>query len=153
MAYVQSKLPDGKELEVALLSPLHPLRLYWFRLLIQLFSEWENRTRSYEGHLKEWPSLEELFTGEWMPTNQPLIIPGLDSSYYIYSGELAFGWGLYSKSQQVETLNTRQVIAYFRRLFNVDRSAFVDNDVNKKIIIRHLSNWAVKHRDECGEFK
>lgn len=145
MAYVQSKLPDGKELEVALLSPLHPLRLYWFRLLIQLFSEWENRTRSYEGHLKEWPSLEELFTGEWMPTNQPLIIPGLDSSYYIYSGELAFGWGLYSKSQQVETLNTRQVIAYFRRLFNVDRSAFVDNDVNKKIIIRHLSNFITQH--------
>lgn len=150
MTFVTTKLPDGKELEVALLSPLHPLRLYWFTMLYDLYHDWEKKTTDYEGHIEEWNAkLEGFFTGEWMPSNHPLIIPGiLDNQSFIYAGELAFGWGLYipgSKKRNIELLNTRQVISYFRRLFNIDRSAFVDTDVSKKIIIKHLTNFITQH--------
>lgn len=144
--FIQSKLPDGKTVDIALIHPLHPLRLFWFRLLMQLFDDWEVKTRSYEGHLTEWTAkLEGLFAGEWMPSNHPLVIPGSEKEYYIYAGELAFGWGMYAKSHTVETLNARQLVGYFRRLFNIDKSAFVDSDVNRKVIIRHLSHFITQH--------
>ncbi|MBN8685228.1 MAG: ATP-binding protein [Chitinophagales bacterium] len=144
--FIQSKLPDGKTVDIALIHPLHPLRLFWFRLLMQLFGDWEEKTRTYEGHLTEWTAkLEGLFAGEWMPSNHPLVIPGGEKEYYIYAGELAFGWGMYAKSHIVETLNARQLVGYFRRLFNIDKSAFVDSDVNRKVIIRHLSHFITQH--------
>jgi hypothetical protein len=144
--FVQSKLPDGKTVDIAIIHPLHPLRLFWFRLLIQLFDEWESKTRTYEGHLADWTAkLEGLFAGEWMPSNHPLVLPGHEAEYYIYAGELSFGWGMYAKSQTVETLNARQLVGYFRRLFNIDKSAFVDSDVSRKVIIRHLSHFVTQH--------
>ena len=62
--------------------------------LIDQFEEWFNKTLQYNDHIREWQSLENLFLGELIPSNNPLVL--VDPSQlinYEYLGELSFGFG------------------------------------------------------------
>lgn len=152
MVKIKSKLPDGTPVECLLLSPLHPLRLSWFVLLIDLYKEWEEKTLAFPGHQKEWSrGLSELFEGKLYPENNPMVVVepnGLKN--YHYTGELMFGWGIcLASSIDNSTSNTtsidRQLTQYFRQLLNVSRESFVDNDVNLKLVVRQIKNYLVQH--------
>ena len=49
IARIKTKLPDGQPTEALLLSQLHPLRLAWSLELLEVFNNWEQRTKDYPG--------------------------------------------------------------------------------------------------------
>lgn len=152
IARIRTKLPDGQPTEAFLLSPLHPLRLAWFIELMELFNEWEQKTRDYSGHKNSWTkNLEFFFEGQLSPENNPLVLvePSSFKSYQ-YSGELAYGWGLYLSVITDESLNgmtsvSRQMKHYFRKLFNITKNNYVETDISLKLVVRHIKNYLAQH--------
>lgn len=152
VARIRTKLPDGKPVEAILLCPLHPLRLAWHLQLSEIFSSWEQKTREYDGYRKTWTNnLEHLFSGSLSPENNPLVLvePATFKDFH-YTGELAYGWGLYlntltDENSQGMTSITRQLKHYFRTLFNITRDSYVENDISKKLVVRHIKNYLIQH--------
>jgi len=146
---VQTKLPDGKDISVKLISPLHPLRLAWFLNLFDLFTEWENKTRENASY--RWSkNLDKIFWGDVIPESGVLVLADIfNSEYYQYSGELTFSWGLYTKSELKEDAtfasNSRQIKIYLSTLLNISNEYRIDADVNQMLIIRHLKNYITQH--------
>lgn len=152
VARIRTKLPDGQPTEALLLSPLHPLRLAWIIELMELFNDWEQKTKDYPGHKNSWTkNLEFFFEGQLSPENNPLVFvePNSFKSYH-YSGELAYGWGLYlnvlaDESKNGMTSVSRQMKHYFRQLFNVTKDNYVETDISQKLVVRHIKNYLAQH--------
>lgn len=149
---VKSKLPDGSTVEALLVSPLHPLRLAWSIQLLEVFEDWERRTKEFSGFKSSWSEhLEELFIGQLSPENNQLVLIEPNSQKaYNYSGELSFGWGLYLCTISQESKNgmtsiSRQLQHYLRLLFNITKDNYVEKDLSLKLVIRHLKNYLVQH--------
>ncbi|KAA6331534.1 hypothetical protein EZS27_019863, partial [termite gut metagenome] len=146
---IQTKLPDGKDISVKLIPPLHPLRLVWFLNLLDLFTEWENKTRENASY--KWSkNLDKIFLRDMIPENGALALADtFNSEYYQYSGELTFGWGLYTRSVQKEddtfASNSRQIKIYLSTLLNISNEYRIDADVNQTLIMRHLKNYIAQH--------
>lgn len=151
-ARIRTKLPDGKPVEAILLCPLHPLRLSWHLQIAEVFAAWEQKTREYDGYKKTWTNnLENLFSGSLSPENNPLVLvePGTFKDFH-YTGELAYGWGLYlnavtEESNQGMTSISRQLKHYFRTLFNITRDSYVENDISRNLVVRHIKNYLIQH--------
>lgn len=149
---VKTKLPDGKPAEAFLISPLHPLRLAWWVQLVDVFTEWEKKTNDYSGYKDSWfKGLSILFEGHLSPENNPLVLvePGTYKAFH-YSGELAYGWGLYLNVLTEESKNgmtsvSRQMKHYFRQLFNITKENYVETEVSQNLIVRHFKNYLVQH--------
>ena len=149
---VKSKLPDGSKVEALLVSPLHPLRLAWTIQLIEVFEDWERKTREFSGHKEAWSQhLEDLFIGNLSPENNQLVlIEPSSQKAYNYSGELSFGWGLYLTTISQESKNgmtsiSRQLQHYLRLLFNITKDNYVETDLSLKLVIRHIKNYLAQH--------
>lgn len=149
---VRTKLPDGTAVSAFLLPPLHPLRLVWFAQLIEVFVDWEQRTREYSGHIGSWKNhLSTFFEGNLSPQNNSAVFvePTTFKSFH-YAGELSYGWGLYVNTSvnsidKSLTSMSRQLKHYFRQLFNINKESYVENDISQKIIVRHLRNYLRQH--------
>lgn len=149
---VKSKLPDGSKVEALLISPLHPLRLAWTIQLIEVFEDWETKTKEFSGHKEAWSQhLEDLFIGNLSPENNQLVLiePNTQKAYN-YSGELSFGWGLYLSTISQESKNgmtsiSRQLQHYLRLLFNITKDNYVETDLSLKLVIRHIKNYLAQH--------
>tara|TARA_R110000868_G_scaffold159110_1_gene387608 strand:- start:12166 stop:17574 length:5409 start_codon:yes stop_codon:yes gene_type:complete len=149
---VKSKLPDGSKVEALLVSPLHPLRLAWTIQLVEVFEDWERKTREFSGHKEAWSQhLEDLFIGNLSPENNQLVlIEPSSQKAYNYSGELSFGWGLYLSTISQESKNgmtsiSRQLQHYLRLLFNITKDNYVETDLSLKLVIRHIKNYLAQH--------
>ncbi|RYX96924.1 hypothetical protein EON78_05525 [bacterium] len=148
---VKTKLPDGNSVSSLLMSPLHPLRLSWFLQLIELFDDWYQKTTDYQVHLDEWSHLEEFFLGSLSPEINPLVyVEPSTFKNYDYAGELSFGWAIYldnSESSNYESLVpvTQQLKHYFRTLFNITTDNYVETDISKKLVVRHIKNFLIQH--------
>jgi hypothetical protein len=152
VARVRSKLPDGKKVEALLVSPLHPLRLAWTLQLLDVFENWERKTKEFSGHKDSWSdNLEDLFIGHLSPeNNQQVLLDSISLKSFNYSGELSFGWGLYLSTSFKESKNgmtsvSRQLQHYFRLLFNITKDNFVETDLSLKLVIRHIRNYLAQH--------
>lgn len=150
ICYVKTQLPNETPIEVALISPLHPLRLYWFIIQFNTFLEWEQKTKNFANHIQEWKEgLDEFFLASWAPSLQPLtLIDPVQGHHYLYNGDLSFGWGLYTRvlnNSKDISLNSRQILNYLRNLLNVDKSQFSDVDFSKKIIVKSILNYVKQH--------
>ncbi|GHV15399.1 hypothetical protein FACS1894169_06660 [Bacteroidia bacterium] len=148
---VKTEMPDGQPISVKLISPLHPLRLYWFIDLFDLFQDWEEKTKNNEQYKKAWyRKLENLFLGELIPDIAlPVIVNGTGSDYFQYLGELTFGWGIYAKST-VKTDDafssiSRQIKTYLSLLHNISNEYRMDTDVNETLVRRHIQNYLIQH--------
>lgn len=148
---VKTKLPDGNTVSCLLMSPIHPLRLSWFLQLIELFDEWYKKTTDYQVHLEEWGQLEELFLGNLSPEVNPLVYVEPNSfKNYDYAGELSFGWAIYLDNSNVGTNEslvpvTQQLKHYFRTLFNISTENYVETDISKKLVVKHIKNFLLQH--------
>ena len=148
---VKTKLPNGESVSCVLMSPLHPLRLSWFLQLIDLFDDWFNKTTDFKVHLDEWSQLEELFLGGLSPEINPLVYVEPNTfKNFEYSGELSFGWAIYLTNAHVSKNDslvpvTQQLKFYFRSLFNVSSDNYVETDISKKLIVRHIKNFLIQH--------
>lgn len=150
---VKTKLSDGSVVEAILLSPLHPLRLAWSVSLFGVFKDWEEKTTISQNHKDEWSkNLEVLFEGDLSPENNPLIFIDPNNAYknFLYSGELAYGWGIYLNSTVEDSKNSmtsiaRQLIHFFRKMFNITRDNFVESEISQKLVVRHLKNYMSQH--------
>ncbi|WP_297085441.1 ATP-binding protein [uncultured Draconibacterium sp.] len=149
--HIKMRLPNQTPIELQLLTPLHPLRLTWHLQLFHLYTDWEQKTINFSGHLKEWKNLEDYFSGTIFPENNPLAIIGYkDSTPYQYAGELFHNWGIYIKPKFIQEDNTfasinRQVTTYLRNILNIYSENYVDTDINKAMIVRHLKNYINQH--------
>ncbi|WP_229793725.1 methylation-associated defense system ATP-binding protein MAD8 [Salinimicrobium marinum] len=149
---VKSKLPDGNKVDALLVSPLHPLRLAWTLQLLEVFDDWERRTKEFSGYKDSWSDhLEDLFIGNLSPENnqQIMLEPGSMQSFN-YCGELSFGWGIYLSTISNESRNgmtsiSRQLQHYFRLLFNITKDNYVETDLSLKLVIRHVKNYLAQH--------
>ncbi|MHA6279349.1 methylation-associated defense system ATP-binding protein MAD8 [Salinimicrobium sp. CAU 1759] len=149
---VRTKLPDGKPAEAFLLSPIHPLRLAWWVQLVDVFTGWEKSTHDYSGYKEAWSKgLSNLFEGHLTPENNPLVLveQGTYKAFH-YSGELAYGWGLYLNVLSEESKNgmtsvSRQMKHYFRQLFNITKENYVETEISQKLVVRHIKNYLVQH--------
>ncbi|WP_245234862.1 methylation-associated defense system ATP-binding protein MAD8 [Tamlana crocina] len=149
---LDTNLPDGKKIEALLLSPLHPLRLAWTLQLLDVFFKWEQETLGFSKYKEAWSNnLEVLFNNEFSYSNNPLVIVGNQSlKNYNYSGELAHGWGLYlegvdNKASKSFTSISRQLLHYFRGLFNITKDNYIDTDISKKQVVTHIKNYLKQH--------
>lgn len=152
VARVKSKLPDGNKIEGLIVSPLHPLRLAWTLQLLEVFADWERKTKEFSGHKESWSEqLEDLFIGQLSPENNQQVL--LDSNTlkpFNYNGELSFGWGLYLSTVSKEPKNgmtsiSRQLQHYLRLLFNITKDNYVETDLSLKLVIRHIKNYLAQH--------
>ena len=149
---VKSKLPDGHKVEALMVSPLHPLRLAWTVQLLEVFEDWEGKTKGFPGYKDSWSDhLEDLFIGHLSPENnqQILLDPG-SLNPFNYCGELSFGWGLYLSTISNESKNgmtsiSRQLQHYFRLLFNIAKDNYVETDLSLRLVIRHIKNYLAQH--------
>ncbi|MBB4804369.1 hypothetical protein HNP37_004456 [Flavobacterium nitrogenifigens] len=148
---VKTKLPDGNSVSCFLMSPLHPLRLSWFLQLIELFDDWYQKTINYQVHLEEWNQLEELFLGSLSPEINPLVyVEPSTFKNFEYTGELSFGWAIYLDNSNFisnESLvpATQQIKHYFRSLFNISTDNYVETDISKKLVVKHIKNFLLQH--------
>lgn len=151
MVHVKMRLPNQTPIDIQLLTPLHPLRLTWHLQLYDLYSNWEQKTIDFNGHIKEWKNLEEYFSGTIFPENNPLAIIGFENSMpYQYAGELFHNWGIYIKPKFVKEDNTfvsinRQITTYLRNILNINNENYIDTDISKGLIVRHLKNYINQH--------
>ena len=151
MVKVKSSLPNGQPVSAILMSPLHPLRLAWFLNLMDLFEDWHEKTLNYNGHIKDWGTLEDLFLGKLTPQNNPYVIVDPNNfSNFDYLGDLSFGWGIYLNSELADKKDTlvpmnHQVKYYFRSLLNISYSNLVNNDVSKPIVVKSIKNFLIQH--------
>lgn len=149
---LDSKLPDGKKIEALLLSPLHPLRLAWSMQLMDVFYNWEQETLSFPKHKEAWSNnLETLFNNEFRYSNNPIVLVGSKAlKNYCYTGELSHGWALYlegvdNKDNKSFTSVSRQLLHYFRGLFNITKDNYIDTDISKKLVVNHIKNYLKQH--------
>ncbi len=150
---VKTKLSDGNTVEAILLSPLHPLRLAWYLSTYGVYNDWEEKTTNNNSHKEEWAkNLEGLFEGILSPENNPLIFIDPNNAYknFLYSGELAYGWGIYLNTAIEDSKNSmtsiaRQLIHFFRKMFNITRDNFVESEISQKLVVRHLKNYMSQH--------
>lgn len=151
MVRIKSSLPNGQPVSAILMSPLHPLRLAWFLNLMDLFEEWHGKTLNYNGHIKDWGSLEDLFLGKLTPQNNPYVIVDPNNfSNFDYLGDLSFGWGIYLNSELAEKKDSlvpmnHQLKYYFRSLLNISYSNLVNNDVSRPIVTKSIKNFLIQH--------
>ncbi len=152
VAKIRTKLPDGQSTEALLLSPLHPLRLVWIIELIELFNDWEQKTKDFPGYKDSWTkNIEFLFEGQLSPENNPLVlVEPISLKSYHYSGELAYGWGLYLNVLTEESYNgmtsiSRQMKHFYRQLFNITKDNYVETDISQKLVVRHIKNYLAQH--------
>lgn len=148
---VKTRLPDGNSVSCLLMSPLHPLRLSWFLQLIELFDDWYQKTIDFQVHLEEWSQLEELFLGSLSPEINPLAYVEPSSfKNFDYTGELSFGWAIYLDNSSISSNEslvpaTQQLKHYFRTLFNISTDNYVETDISKKLVVRHIKNFLLQH--------
>jgi hypothetical protein len=149
---LDTKLPDGKKVEALLLSPLHPLRLAWSIQMLDVFYKWEQETLGFSKYKEAWANnLETLFNNEFSYSNNPLVLVGNKAlKNYYYSGELSHGWGLYlegvdNKENKSFTSVSRQLLHYFRGLFNITKENYIDTDISKKLVVNHIKNYLKQH--------
>jgi DNA phosphorothioation-dependent restriction protein DptH len=148
---VKTKLPDGSSVSCLLMSPLHPLRLLWFLQLIELFDDWFQKTSDYQVHIDEWSQLEQLFLGSLSPEINPLVyVEPSTFKNFEYAGELSFGWAIYLDNAQVNANESlvpvnQQLKHYFRTLFNITTDNYVETDISKKLVVRHIKNFLLQH--------
>ena len=145
--------PDGSTCTVRLLTPLHPIRLAWQVNLLELFEDWEQKTKEHKPYEKDWfRNLETLFKANGgLPLNAaPLIMAeGSMNEPFQYVGELTYGWGFFAK-QSIEEGNTfaselRQLLDYTATLMNVTREKRVDTDVSPLLVRNHIVNYVKAH--------
>ena len=145
--------PDGSSCTVRLLTPLHPIRLAWQVNLLELFEDWEQKTKEYKPYQKDWfRNLENLFKANGgLPLNAaPLIMAeSAMNEPFQYVGELTYGWGFFAK-QSIEEGNAfaselRQLLDYTATLMNVSREKRVDTDVSPLLVRNHIVNYAKAH--------
>ena len=154
MVHLSGRLPDAQDrYNTLLISPLHPLRIGWFVALYNLFADWETSTRAdFDRQLPYWnDDLVALFFDALTPTNHPLLIGDENGQAFEYLGELAFGWGLFSRttSQQaqgaISSIN-RSLIQYLQQLFDIEeQTGWIENDVDETIVFRHIHNYLSLH--------
>lgn len=150
---LQTRLDDNKPLEAKLLSPLHPLRIGWMINLIDLFNDWEVKTVENSTYKKEWVNnLDRLFLGELAPENNPLVLLDSESNKaYQYTGELAYGWGIYLHSDEDKVGSStlisinRQIKTFLSRILNIEKEYRIDNEVSERLIVKHLRNYITQH--------
>jgi len=149
---LDTRLADGKKIEALLLSPLHPLRLTWALQLLDVFYYWEQETLGFSKYKEAWAdNLEVLFNNEFGYSNNPLVFVGNKTlNNYNYSGELSHGWGLYlegvgNKESKSFTSISRQLLHYFRGLFNITKDNYIESDISKKLVINHIKNYLRQH--------
>ena len=151
MVKIKSSLPNGQSVSAILMSPLHPLRLAWLLNLMDLFEDWHEKTLNYNGHIKDWGNLEDLFLGKLTPQNNPYVIVDPNNfSNFDYLGDLSFGWGIYLNSELADKKDTlvpmnHQVKYYFRSLLNISYSNLVNNDVSRPIVVKSIKNFLIQH--------
>ena len=145
--------PDGSSCTVRLLTPLHPIRLAWQVNLLELFEDWEQKTKEHKPYQKDWfRNLENLFKANGgLPLNAaPLIMAeSAMNEPFQYVGELTYGWGFFAK-QSIEEGNAfaselRQLLDYTATLMNVSREKRVDTDVSPLLVRNHIVNYAKAH--------
>ena len=152
LAKIRTKLPNGNSINALLISPLHPLRLAWFTQLFEVFSNWEQKTCEFDKYKESWvKNLDALFEGQLSPENNPIVfVDPSDYKSFHYSGELAYGWGLYLNPSIENTGNgmtsvTRQLQHYFRLLFNITKDNYVETDISLSLIIKQIKNYLIQH--------
>lgn len=143
--------PDGSLCTVRLLTPLHPIRLAWQVNLLELFEDWEQKTKDYKPYEKEWyRNIDKIFKGDLPMNTAPLIIAkDAMNEPFQYVGELTYGWAFFAK-QSIEEGNTfaselRQLLDYTATLMNVTREKRVDTDVSPLLVRNHILNYANTH--------
>jgi hypothetical protein len=148
---VKTKLPGGNSVSCLLMAPLHPLRLSWFLQMIELFDDWYQKTIDFQVHKEEWRHLEDLFLGSLSPETNPLVYVDSNSfKNYDYAGELSFGWAIYLDNSNASNSKslvpaTQQLKHYFRSLFNISTENYVETDISKKLVVKHLKNFLLQH--------
>lgn len=147
------EMPDGRRMPVRLIPPIHPLRLAWAACLCELFSDW--RARSANGgysDAREWKNrLAPLFRGGLPPDVAPLVLADCSrrSRLFKYSGEVAFGWGLYNLADdwlaESPFSDSRQIMAYVGSLLNVGRRTGFDSDMDADLVAEQIKRYVATH--------
>ena len=144
------EMPDGTNVRIKLITPLHPLRLAWMVNLYELYQDWEEKTLAHPKYRKAWyRKLDKLFLGLLPMEVAPLILceNSLKEAYQ-YIGEITFGWGAYAQptfGQESFASGYRQLKSYTAMLLNVARDKRIDGDVSKDLVVRHLLNYGLSH--------
>lgn len=145
------EMPDGSNVKVKLIAPLHPLRLAWMINLYELYQDWEEKTLEYPKYRKAWyRKLDKLFMGLLPMEIAPLVLceNSLQEAYQ-YIGEITFGWGAYAQPsygrEEAFVSGYRQLKSYTAMLLNVAREKQIDSDVSKELVVRHLFNYGLSH--------
>ena len=144
------EMPDGTNVRIKLITPLHPLRLAWMVNLYELYQDWEEKTLAHPKYRKAWyRKLDKLFLGLLPMELAPLILSenSLKEAYQ-YIGEITFGWGAYAQptfGQESFASGYRQLKSYTAMLLNVTRDKRIDGDVSKELVVRHLLNYGLSH--------
>lgn len=145
------EMPDGSNVNVKLITPLHPLRLAWMVNLYELYQDWEERTLENPKYRKSWyRKLDKLFLGLLPMEIAPLVL--CDNSLkeaYQYIGEITFGWGAFAQpsfgKEETFASSYRQLKSYTAMLLNVAREKRIDSDVSKELVVRHIFNYGLSH--------
>lgn len=145
------EMPDGSNVNVKLITPLHPLRLAWIVNLYELYQDWEEKTLETLKYRKAWyRKLDKLFLGLLPMEIAPLAL--CDNSLkeaYQYIGEITFGWGAFAQpsfgKEETFASSYRQLKSYTAMLLNVAREKRIDSDVSMDLVIRHLINYGLSH--------
>ena len=144
-------MPDGSNVKVKLIAPLHPLRLAWMINLYELYQDWEEKTLVCPKYRKAWyRKLDKLFMGLLPMEIAPLVLSenSLQEAYQ-YIGEITFGWGAYAQPsygrEEAFASGYRQLKSYTAMLLNVAREKQIDSDVSKELVVRHLFNYGLSH--------
>ena len=145
------EMPDGSNVKVKLIAPLHPLRLAWMINLYELYQDWEEKTLECPKYRKAWyRKLDKLFMGLLPMEIAPLVLSenSLQEAYQ-YIGEITFGWGAYAQPsygrEEAFASGYRQLKSYTAMLLNVAREKQIDSDVSKELVVRHLFNYGLSH--------
>ena len=145
------EMPDGSNVKVKLIAPLHPLRLAWMINLYELYQDWEEKTLVCPKYRKAWyRKLDKLFMGLLPMEIAPLVLSenSLQEAYQ-YIGEITFGWGAYAQPsygrEEAFASGYRQLKSYTAMLLNVAREKQIDSDVSKELVVRHLFNYGLSH--------
>lgn len=144
------EMPDGTNVPIKLITPLHPLRLAWMVNLYELYQDWEEKTLENPKYRKAWyRKLDKLFLGLLPMEVAPLILSenSLKEAYQ-YIGEITFGWGAYAQptfGQESFASGYRQLKSYTAMLLNVARDKRIDGDVSKDLVVRHLLHYGLSH--------
>lgn len=145
------EMPDGSNVKVKLITPLHPLRLAWMVNLYELYQDWEEKTLECTKYRKAWyRKLDKLFMGLLPMEIAPLVFSenSLQEAYQ-YIGEITFGWGAYAQPsygrEEAFASGYRQLKSYTAMLLNVAREKQIDSDVSKDLVVRHLFNYSLSH--------